>query len=102
MANENTYDAAVRRQEMEQGLMNQHQQLRAALAPFRNRDSNLIVHARTQLEQHHLFAPEADYDGMLGVAVMDLITLFSSQGHSGMSAELVLELFTKLVKFEEL
>lgn len=55
-----------------------------------------------ELELAGLFGPDADYDGMTGKCVMDLVKLFGSQGHSGMSAMLVSELFSRLVDGEAL
>lgn len=64
--------------------------------------SNLIDHANVQLKKAGLFDKDADYDGMLGEAVLELITTFANQGHSGYSAMMTRELFYKLSNFEEL
>ncbi len=64
--------------------------------------SNLVNHATTELTKHGMFDKDADYDGELGKGVLDLITLFASQGHSGMSAEMTIQMFTKLARFEPL
>jgi hypothetical protein len=45
---------------------------------------------------------DSDYNGMLYDAVMDLMRVFSSQGHSGFSAAMTLKLFNKVAHFETL
>ena len=62
----------------------------------------LVEYAQDELKRHGLFDKDSDYDGMLGTAVMDLITVFSIQGHSGASAYMVSELFNKLSRYEPL
>ena len=63
----------------------------------------LIDHAKTELEISGLFDKEGDfYEGMTGKAVMELIELFSKQGHSGMSAPIVADIFKKLANYEPL
>lgn len=64
--------------------------------------SNLINHANKELQKAGLFDKDADYDGELGKGVLELITVFANQGHSGMSAEMTIQLFTKLARFEEI
>jgi hypothetical protein len=64
---------------------------------------SLIEHAKSELELAGLFSKEGDfYEGMTGNAVMELIEVFSKQGHSGMSAAGVIHIFSKLAKFEPL
>ena len=63
----------------------------------------LIDHAKTELEIAGLFDKEGDfYEGMTGKAVMELIEVFSKQGHSGMSAPIVADIFKKLANYEPL
>jgi len=63
----------------------------------------LIDHAKTELEIAGLFDKEGDfYEGATGKAVMELIELFSKQGHSGMSAPIVADLFKRLANYEPL
>ena len=63
----------------------------------------LIDHAKTELQIAGLFDKEGDfYEGMTGKAVMELIELFSKQGHSGMSAPIVANIFKKLANYEPL
>lgn len=64
--------------------------------------SNLINHATAELNKHGLMDKDADYDGELGKGVLELITLFASQGHSGMSAEMTIQLFERLARFKEI
>lgn len=63
---------------------------------------SLLDHANKELQRVGLFDEDADYDGMLGDAVMELITVFANQGHSGMSAEMTIQLFEKLARFSDL
>lgn len=62
--------------------------------------TSLIKHAEKELKLAGLFDEDSDYGGMLGEATMDLIKLFSDQGHSGNSAAIVSNLFNKLSRFE--
>ena len=61
---------------------------------------NLINHAKLELEMAGLFDKDSDYNGALGGAVIELVEVFSKQGHSGMSASLVTNLFNKVARFE--
>lgn len=62
----------------------------------------LVEFAQKELQEAGLFDEDSDYSGMLGKSVLDLITLFASQGHSGYSAGLTIQLFQKLASFETL
>lgn len=64
--------------------------------------SNLTDYAKSELTLAGLFNKDSDYDGMLGTAALDIVTLFASQGHSGMSASIVTELVTRLMQYEPL
>lgn len=64
--------------------------------------SNLIDHANKELTRVGLFDKDSDYDGELGRGVLELITVFANQGHSGMSAEMTVQLFEKLARFKEI
>jgi hypothetical protein len=59
-------------------------------------------HAFRELSRAGFFDKDSDYEGNLGHAVMELIDIFSDQGHSGYSAQAVIALFTKLAKWEPL
>ena len=63
--------------------------------------SKLTDHAKRELEHIGAFTKDSDfYEGMTGNAVMELIEVFDKQGHSGMSANIVLRLFNKLADFK--
>ena len=62
--------------------------------------SNLVDFATKELTLAGLFADDSDYDGMLGTAALDIVKVFSSQGHSGMSASIVTDLVGKLMRYE--
>ena len=63
----------------------------------------LVDHAQTELQMMGLFEEKGDfYGGMTGKAVMELMEVFSKQGHSGMSAGIVADLFHKLANYEPL
>lgn len=47
--------------------------------------TTLAEHARRELELAGLFDGDSDYGGMIGPAVMEVIEVFASQGHSGAS-----------------
>ena len=61
---------------------------------------SLAEHARRELTHAGWFKPEGMYGGMVGDAVMELINLFVKQGHSGMSASIVLGLFSGLADYK--
>lgn len=64
---------------------------------------SLIDYARTELEAIGAFTRKGDfYGGMTGNAVMELVACFAKQGHSGMSAGIVRQLFDKLARWEPL
>jgi hypothetical protein len=64
--------------------------------------SNLTEHARDELTRAGLFDKDSDYNGMLGTAVMELMEVFAKQGHSGASAALTTQLFSKLSRYQTL
>jgi len=59
--------------------------------------SPLESYAYEWLKSRGLFDGGADYGGMLGEAVLELIKVFSKQRHSGFSAELTKEMFYRLL-----
>ncbi len=63
---------------------------------------NLTDFAQTELTAAELFDKDSDYGGMVAEAVMELVTVFSKQGHSGTSAALTLSLFAKVAAFDSL
>ena len=64
--------------------------------------SNLIKHAKSELTKAGLFKKKSDYEGMIGPAVMQLVRVFSKQGHSGFSAGLVRQIFVRVSSFKTL
>ena len=60
----------------------------------------LELHAQEELQRAGLFSKDSDYGGMIGEAVLELMQAFSKQGHSGMSASWVRDLFNKLSNYE--
>lgn len=62
--------------------------------------SNLVEHAKRELTAAGLFKKDSDYDGMLGDAVLELVKVFSRQGHSGFSASMCIEAFKIVASFE--
>lgn len=69
-------------------------------------ESNLVKHAKFEMDFIGLFDPTAegdvDYNGMISSNVLELIELFASQGHSGASAGLTLDVFMRLANFRPL
>ena len=63
---------------------------------------SLIKHAERELRLAGFFDKDSDYEGALGKAVMELIEVFSKQGHSGFSANRVVSLFEKVARYENL
>lgn len=68
----------------------------------RERVSNLEIHAERELRRAGLFDKGSDYGGMLAPAIMNLIRIFAAEGHSGMSAAMALQIFTRLASFRAL
>lgn len=64
--------------------------------------SNLVEHAKYELERAGFFKKNSIYGGMLGRSVLDLIKAFAKQGHSGMSANMAINLFERLAKYKPL
>jgi hypothetical protein len=62
----------------------------------------LVDFAKTELDKAGLFSKDSDYEGMLGNAVMDLMKVFASQGHSGFSAQLTRQLFNLVSDYKPL
>ena len=71
--------------------------------PPRPTESNIARHAWDELDRAGLFTADGDfYGGMLGRAVLELVEVFAAQGHSGMSAGIVTDMFGKLARFKAL
>ena len=67
---------------------------------MKENESNLIKHARKELQIARLFDKDSDYNGEIANAVMELMEVFSRQGHSGHSASMVNRLFGKLADYK--
>jgi len=63
---------------------------------------SLIEHSKLELQMAGLFDVDSDYDGAIGQSVMELIEVLAEQGHSGMSAPYVVDIFSKLASFKPL
>lgn len=67
----------------------------------------LVEHAERELKLAGFFKKDDGgdsdlYDGMLGPAILDLVKAFADQGHSGMSASIVLRVFPRVANFKPL
>ena len=71
-------------------------------AAFLVRTAGFINHAEYELRRAGLFDKDSDYAGATGKAVMDLVKVFAGQGHSGASAELTLEIFDRVARYDVL
>lgn len=65
-------------------------------------DSNLVSHARREMELAGLYDDGVMYGRMLPDAVMELVQVFALQGHSGMSASIVTDIMGRLLQFDNL
>ena len=63
---------------------------------------SLYEYAKRELELAGLLNKDADYDGMLGSAVLDIVKKFATQGHSGASASMAVAILEKLLRYEPL
>ena len=63
---------------------------------------SLVAFAKEELERAGLFDKDSDYGGMLGDAALRMIEQFASEGHSGFSANMAINIFSKLARFEPL
>jgi hypothetical protein len=66
------------------------------------RVAGLVEHAERELNLAGVGDPDADYNGGLKGAVLELIRVFADQGHSGYSAQAVLRLFNELGSYKVL
>lgn len=71
-------------------------------ALFPETGGHLLGHATEELGRAGLLDPDSDYEGMIGRAVLDLIRVFATEGHSGSSASVTIDLFSRLARFDVL
>ena len=64
--------------------------------------SNMESYALNELSEAGMFKEDSDYEGDMGKSVMELISLFARQGHSGFSGSMALHLFRRLANFKPL
>jgi len=64
--------------------------------------SNLVEHAKKELELAGLLDKDSDYAGQMGEAVLKMIQAFAAEGHSGGSAQMAIQIFETLVRFQPL
>jgi len=65
-------------------------------------NENLVDFGKGELSRVGLLDEDSDYEGMIGVAVLELLDAFAKQGHSGCSADITRSIFDKLARFEPL
>jgi len=64
---------------------------------------DFLEFAEHEIRMAKLFSKEGDfYGGMTGKALMELCKVFDNQGHSGMSASVVANLFKRLTEWQPL
>lgn len=56
-----------------------------------------LNHYKSELQRAGLLNEKSVYDGMLGNAVLELVEVFTKQGHSGASAHMTVDIFNKLI-----
>lgn len=62
--------------------------------------SNLVDYAKDELKRIGMIDSGEEYNDLAAEAILDLIELFSSQGHSGFSAPYVAGMFHRLAMFK--
>ena len=71
--------------------------------PVKESPSNdFLSFSKNELALAGLLKKDSDYGGMLGEAVLELVEVFSKQGHSGYSSGATAHIFNKLVNYEPL
>lgn len=63
---------------------------------------SLVEHAQEELSLAGWFDEDSDYGGLIGNAVLELVETFARQRHSGMSAQIVVALFDRVVQYKPL
>jgi hypothetical protein len=64
--------------------------------------SNLVKHAENELKSVGMLDSGEEMNEFMCKNLLDLIKVFSEQGHSGMSASYCVDMFSKLARFEPL
>lgn len=64
--------------------------------------SNLIEHAKEELKRIGMIDSGEPYNDSVSKAILDLIEMFSSQGHSGFTAPYTVNTFSRLAMFKPL
>jgi hypothetical protein len=59
----------------------------------------LTEFAERELQQIGAFDKDADYNGLVGRSVLELVAVFAKQGHSGTSAHLTIDLFNRVARY---
>lgn len=91
------------RRDLDDALEGAVRRRRGALeALYPGDDSNLVAHAKRELELADLLSETSDYKGMVGQAVLDLVRVFAGEGHSGGSAHMAIDIFTRVARFDTL
>jgi hypothetical protein len=62
----------------------------------------LVEFAERELRAAGLFDKDSDYGGGLGESVLELVRVFAAQGHSGMSAQMTVSLFSRVAAYRPL
>lgn len=64
--------------------------------------SNLVDYAKEELKRIDMLDSGEPYNDGIGKAILDLIELFASQGHSGFTAPYTVQTFERLAMFKPL
>lgn len=64
--------------------------------------SNLVEHAKKEIELYNKKYPHDEYGSMVMKAALELVEVFSKQGHSGFSAGITTSTFDSLADFRPL
>lgn len=64
--------------------------------------SNLVDYAKDELKRIGMIDSGEPYNDLAAKAILDLIELFASQGHSGFTAPYVINTFSRLAMFKPL
>lgn len=65
-------------------------------------ESNLVKHARQELDRALLSDADSDYEGLIATAVLELVEVFARQGHSGGSAAMVTAILERVLRYQPL